>query len=53
MDGEYVIESTNVEEEKQVKEILPKLNYLLGLYGFDIEIGTYLNLVKEHEFSQR
>ena len=44
IDGEYVIESTNVEEEKQVKEILPKLNYLLGLYGFDIEIGTYLNL---------
>ncbi len=52
MDGGYVIESTNVEEEKQVKEILPKLNYLLGLYGFDIEIGTYLNLEKEHEFRE-
>jgi len=52
MDGKYVIESTNIEEEKQVKEILPKLNYLLELYGFDIEIGTYLNLEKEYEFRE-
>lgn len=50
MDEKYVIESTNVEEEKQVKEILPKLNYLLNLYGFDVEIDTYLNLEKETEF---
>lgn len=52
IDDKYVIESTNREEEKQVKEILPKLNYLLGLYGFEIEIGTYLNLEKENEFRE-
>ena len=52
MDGKYVIESTNQEEEKQVKEILPKLNYLLGLFGFEIEVGTYLNLEKEHQFRE-
>lgn len=52
MNEKYVIESTNIEEEKQVQEILPKLNYLLGLYGFDIEVGTYLNLEKEHKFRE-
>lgn len=51
-EGEYVIEATNDEEEKQVQEILPKLNYLLNLYGFDIEVGTVLNEAKENEFRE-
>ncbi len=51
-EGEYFIESTNPEEERQVQEILPKLDYLLNLYGFDIQVGTYLNEEKENEFQE-
>ena len=37
------IEVVNIEEEKQVNLLLPKLNYLLNLYGFDIKLVVSLN----------
>ena len=47
MDDSYYIETTNQEEEKDVNSFLPKLNYLLNSYGFDVELKTYLNKEKE------
>ena len=38
------VEVVNVEEEKQLKEILPKINSLLNLYGFNVELSIYLNI---------
>ena len=38
------VEVVNIEEEKQLKEILPKINSLLNLYGFDVELSIYLNI---------
>ena len=40
---DLTIEVVNTEEEKQLSTLLPKLNYLLNLYGFDINIQIYLN----------
>ena len=37
------IEVVNIEEECQVTKFLPKLNYLLDLYGFNVELGISLN----------
>lgn len=37
------IEVSNSEEKKQVNMLLPKLNYLLSLYGFDINLGVIVN----------
>ncbi|MDD6223657.1 MAG: exonuclease domain-containing protein, partial [bacterium] len=48
IDGIYYIETTNIEEDRQVKMILPKVNYLLGLYGFSLELSTYFNAEKEN-----
>ena len=38
------VEVVNIEEEKQLNEILPKINSLLNLYGFDVELSIYLNI---------
>ena len=38
------VEVVNIEEEKQLKEILPKINSLLNLYGFDVSLTIYLNM---------
>ena len=46
-DGSYYIETTNIEEDKQVNSLIPKLNWLLSLYGFDVEVKTKLNEEKE------
>ncbi len=46
---EYRIEVGNQEEEKQVQLILPKLNFLLSLYGFDTPLEVVVNLEKENE----
>ena len=40
---DLTIEVVNTEEEKQLTQLLPKINYLLNLYGFDIEIKINLN----------
>ena len=48
LDGSYYIETTNEEEERQVRSFLPKLNYLLNLYGFEDNIQSYLNEDKEN-----
>lgn len=45
--NELKIEVSNTEEEKQLKQILPKLNYILSLGGFD-NLEIYLNLEKEN-----
>ena len=37
------IEAVNTEEEKQLNDLLPKLKYLLNLYGFSIDLSVYLN----------
>ena len=37
------IEITNQEEEKQLLQILPKLNYILSLGGFDTPLEYVLN----------
>ena len=41
--SDYTIEVVNTEEEKQIKKLLPMLNYLINLYGFDIEMTYRLN----------
>lgn len=46
-DGEYKIEVTNSEEEREVHTFLPKLNYLLSLAGFPYELTTCLNEEKK------
>ncbi len=53
IEEELKIEVTNLEEEKQVKQILPKLNYLLSLYGFDTPLEISLNLEKENSVKER
>ncbi|MBE6147406.1 MAG: PolC-type DNA polymerase III [Firmicutes bacterium] len=52
IDGNYVIEATNQEEERQINSFLPKLNYFLKLYGFDISLTSYLNLEKEESIRE-
>lgn len=47
-DGEYKIEVTNSEEEREVHTFLPKLNYLLSLAGFPHELTTCLNEEKKN-----
>ena len=49
---EFKIEVNNQEEEKQVNLILPKLNYLLSLYGFDTPLQVVLNLEKENSVKE-
>ena len=46
-DGEYKIEVTNSEEEREVHTFLPKLNYLLSLAGFSLPLTTCLNEEKK------
>ena len=45
---ELKIEVNNEEEEKQILQILPKLNYLLNLYGFHTPLQVVLNSEKEN-----
>ena len=52
VEGNYYIETTNVEEDKDVNSFLPKLNYLLNLYGYKADIKTKLNSEKEHSVKE-
>ena len=49
---EEKIEVNNNEEERQVNQFLPKLNYLLSLSGFDVKLSSYLNLEKGSTIKQ-
>ena len=44
---ELKIEVSNLEEEKQVEQFLPKLNYLLSLYGFEKPLEVKINSEKQ------
>lgn len=50
---ELKIEVGNEEEEKQVLQILPKLNYLLSLYGFDTPLQVSFNREKENFMKEK
>jgi len=51
-DNNYYIEVSNTEEENQVNSFLPKLNYLLNLYGFNLNLEIYLNIEKENSVKE-
>ena len=48
IEDDLKIEVSNSEEEKQVLEFLPKLNYLLSLYGFETPLEVFINTEKEN-----
>ena len=52
LDDSYYIETTNQEEDRDVRSFLPKLNYLLNLCGFDVNIQTYLNEEKANSVKE-
>ncbi len=45
---DFKIEVSNNEEEKQLQQILPKLNYILFLAGFDTPLDIFLNPEKDN-----